>query len=55
MVYKVVKSDNWRSLETMVNDLLKMGWDLQGGVSISMNTDQGRNDQLFAQALVKLT
>jgi len=44
-IYKIITADSAEKLEKEVNELLEAGWDLVGGVSVSVVTDW-RDDHL---------
>lgn len=50
MDYMIVTSDCWLSLTTEVAKFLKQGWTLQGGVSV---TTDSNDEQYWAQAMVR--
>jgi len=43
-IYKVVTAETSEKLEKKVNNLLLNGWELAGGVSVSIVTDWREND-----------
>ena len=53
MEYKIVTATSESILEEEIRALLKQGWKLQGGISISYNRGRGSTDLYFAQALIK--
>ena len=52
MKYILVTAHEQMIFEDSVNSMLGRGWQLQGGVSISIDVDDNPN---FAQAMVKMT
>lgn len=48
--YTVISHYKFDEFEKQVNDMLKGGWDIQGGVSISIDGD---GDMIFAQAFTQ--
>ena len=50
MEYKVITGSKQESLVERVNSFLKDGWVLQGGVSVTIVSEE---ELLFAQAIVK--
>ncbi|GAA4764586.1 hypothetical protein GCM10023230_12700 [Flavobacterium hankyongi] len=53
MEYKIVTDTSELLIEEKVAALLKQGWKLQGGISITFNAGRGNSDLYFAQALIK--
>jgi hypothetical protein len=52
--YVIVDGDDTQSLSEKVNQYLKQGWKLQGGVSvIEVTAPIGRTYHLYSQAMVK--
>lgn len=49
--YKLVHSHNFGRLENDVNEKLRRGWKLQGGIAIGINSQTGT--VFYVQALVK--
>lgn len=49
MKYELVVRDGMRSMEEAVNEMLEEGWKLQGGVSISEDS----NTLCYCQAMIK--
>lgn len=50
MKYELVVRDDVRSLEGAVNEMLKEGWKLQGGVSVSRLNNC---NEMYCQAMIK--
>ncbi len=50
MVYKILKRPNIDQLIIEVNEYLNNGWDLQGGVSFSIDE---KHDEKYIQAIIK--
>lgn len=49
--YKIITADTPKALEKLIDDFLFLGWQLQGGVSVSLSeTDEFRYIE-FAQAI----
>jgi len=48
--YTIITAASANDLELSVNERLKDGWECQGGISIAMLTESGRE---FCQAMVK--
>ena len=58
MEYYVVQSDHLDTLDEQVNERLKQGWELQGGVSVCVipsPTDPQNFWYTYVQAIVKRT
>lgn len=53
MDYKVLDSGDVDSLSVLVNKALRDGWELQGGVSVSLTETHNYSYVIFAQAIVK--
>lgn len=53
MEYKIVTATSELILEEEIKALLKQGWKLQGGISITYNHGRGNTDFYFAQAVIK--
>jgi hypothetical protein len=54
MQYKVIDEMFLNDLEKKVNEHIKSGWKLQGGISVSRARYSGHNDELrYFQALIK--
>ncbi len=51
--YRVLTSDDSEVLEEDVNQYLKAGWELVGGVQMGLSTSKGIYVYHFAQSLVK--
>jgi hypothetical protein len=58
-IYKVVTAESIENLEKEVNELLDSGWELAGGVSVSVVTDWRENDlaaaystYIYAQSMI---
>ena len=47
-IYKIVGADSAENLEKEVNKLLDAGWDLVGGVFVTVEIDWMRNDLVSA-------
>lgn len=52
MKYQILFEYDWDLLANKVNEVLSEGWQLQGGVSISVSETDERK-YLFAQAIVR--
>lgn len=50
MKYKLVVREGTRSMEEAVNEMLKEGWELQGGVSVSRLNNY---NEMYCQAMIK--
>lgn len=53
MEYKIITASSESILEEEIMALLKQGWKLQGGISITYNNGRGSTDFYFAQAVIK--
>lgn len=53
MEYKIITATSESILEEAIKSLLKQGWKLQGGISITYNHGLGSTDFYFAQAVMK--
>ena len=55
MRYMIVERDNAQSLEEAINNMLTLGWVLQGGVSVSYTQSSGHSFMYtrYTQAMVK--
>lgn len=53
MEYTVVKFDDLVLLIKLVNQLIKEGWVLQGGVSVCESRSGGFATNVYAQALIR--
>lgn len=49
MKYTILEASSGRQLSRLVNEFITDGWDIQGGVSVTV--DQGR--QTYVQAMIK--
>jgi hypothetical protein len=50
MEYRIFTSKSFIDLETTINNQLKNGWELQGGVSVAEFT---RSEMIYCQAMTK--
>lgn len=50
-IYKIVTADSAENLEKEVNKLLDAGWELAGGVTVSIVTDW-RTREYYTQAMI---
>ena len=53
MQYKIIDAKSPVILVELVNQALRNGWKPQGGVSVTMSSDQGYVRELYAQAMIK--
>ncbi len=51
--YRVIVGTSTLDLEEQINAFLKMNWQLQGGVFVTINKGVGSNDKFYLQAIVK--
>lgn len=53
MQYQIIDAKSRQTLVELVNEALGNGWKPQGGVSVTMSSDQGYVRELYAQAMIK--
>lgn len=53
MKYKIVQENSTYAMEVKVEELLKNGWSLQGGISIGWNRSLSIHEMYYAQALIR--
>jgi hypothetical protein len=53
--YKILINESYETLEATVNQYLKIGWNLVGGIAINKCENDDWENILFAQAIDKCT
>ena len=51
MKYDIITADSAKYLGESVNEMLARGWQLQGGVSVSLSETDEYRHQIWAQAM----